>query len=420
MEKLREETRAQHERLEHTPFFTALEAGTLDLASYVGWLRALHALHETVEGELARSDHPVVRAVWQAAQQRTPWLERDLAHFEAQTLPELPRAQLEAILASQELRHRAVAHPVTLLGALYVLEGSALGGQVLRQRVTKSLSLHDGAGLTYLTGRGAETTAHFKAFAERMNGAITEPELMAEVVATSADLFTRLERILMALHPIADERASELVKVLNDEAGRHEIAGDLGEIAVALGVGEASWRAFPYYEARYGARGRRFTRSDSAWLVTLCRLEASQVTRHVLWLAQVLAGRGMPRLMLEEHLRRLYDALCKTFPERRERYLPILSAHMLLRDARVARLPQHAHDKLAASFDAKLGDGPRLLRVGELVAAAVADESDEVVGAVSSLVDWLTDATRFDPGFMRAVRATLSAARGLATERGRD
>lgn len=416
MEKLREETRAQHEKLETTAFFRALEAGTLELASYVGWLRVLHTLHETLEGELSRTEDLTVRAVWRDDERRTPWLEQDLLHFSTQNLPEASRAQLEAILLSQELRHRARHHPATLLGALYVLEGSALGGQVLRQRVRKAFALSDAAGLTYLTGRGAGTAAHFKAFSARMNEAVTDPVLMQRIVAAAADLFVGLERILSALHPLLEEHVSDMVKVLNLEAGHHDITGDLGEIEIALRVGETSWQAFPYYEARYGERGRRFTRSDSAWLVTLCRLEAAQVTRHVRWLSNVLAARGMPRLMLEEHLLRLYHALCDALPARKERYLPLFAAHSLLREARVSRLPDASLHKLSRDFDAKLSDGNPLPRLGELLAAAVADEADDVACAVSSLSDWLTMDGRFSASFVRAVRASLSTARAAAAK----
>ncbi len=390
MERLREQTRAQHERLENTAFFAALEAGTLSLASYVGWLRVLHTLHETLEGELSRSDDPTVCAVWREDERRAPFLEQDLAFFAPQELPEAQRAQLEAILLAQELRYRALTQPASLLGALYVLEGSALGGQVLRARLTESLSLLADAGLTYLTGRGAGTAAHFRTFAARMNGAVEDAALMQHVVDTAADVFVSLERVLSALHPLREERLSDMVKVLNVEAGHHDITGDLAEIEIALRVGEASWLAFPYYEARYGARGRRFTRSDSAWLVTLCRLEAARVSRHVLWLANVLAARGMPRLMLEEHLQRLFNALCSAFPARQDSYLPLFAAHTLLRDARLRRLPETSFRKLSRDFDAKLGQDNPLPRVGEILAAAVADECDDVPGAVSSVSDWLS------------------------------
>ena len=346
-------------------------------------------------------------------EQRAPWLEQDLTSFESHGLAETPRAQLEAILIAQELRHRALGCPASLLGALYVLEGAALGGQVLRHRVEKAFGL-TGVGLTYLAGRESATSSHLKAFSQRMNEAVQDEALASQIIATAKDLFVALRRVLDALHPLETERLGDLVKILNVEAGVHQIAGDLHEIAVALRVGELSWQAFPYYEARYGARGRRFTRSDSSWLVTLCRLNAVHVQRHVLWLAGVLAARGMPRLMLEEHLLRMHDLLCATLPARKERYLPLLTAHTLLRNARIEHLPDASSRTLIESFEPKLQAASGVARLSDLLVAAVADEADGVAGAVSSLTDWIDDG-RFGPDISKIVRGTMSGARAAVS-----
>ncbi len=409
MQRLREQTQAQHEALQATPFFAALHDQTLARDSYVAWLRVLHTLHETLEVELSRSSDPWVKAVWCDEERRTPWLERDLAHLAQDTRRDAPGAQLRAILMAQQMRHVALSDAPRLLGVLYVLEGSALGGQVLKKQLGARFGLREGAGLDYLSGRGADTQAHFRRFSERMDAHVNDVSVMRRVVDAARALFSDLEEVLRALHPLSDERLGDMVKALNPDAGTHGIADDLSEIAAALRAGELSWRAFPYYEARYGARGQRFTRSDSAWLVTLCRLEPPQVRRHVTWLGQVLAARGMPRLMLEEHLLRLHGLLCEALPERRERYEPLLAAHALLHEARVSQLSAAAQKALALEFDRGPAARVGLVRVGELLVSAVADELDGVDNAVSSLSGWLTERGRFDASFQRAVQTLLQA-----------
>ncbi len=79
MTYLRDETRAQHVRVDALPFFTALAAGTLPLASYVGLLHALATLYRTVEQELLPAASPALAAVWDASMSKVPLLERDLA-----------------------------------------------------------------------------------------------------------------------------------------------------------------------------------------------------------------------------------------------------------------------------------------------------------------------------------------------------
>lgn len=57
---------------------------------------------------------------------------------------------------------------------------------------------------------------------------------------------------------------------LNPEAGRHEVTMDGRELEAVRRASDRSWSEFPYYDARFGERGRRFSLSDGAWIVTLC------------------------------------------------------------------------------------------------------------------------------------------------------
>ena len=92
---------------------------------------------------------------------------------------------------------------------------------------------------------------------------------------------------------------------------------DPREIEAAVEAGNVTWERYPYYEWRYGERGRRYTASDSAWLATLSLLDQENVDQQVHWLGRVLAVRGMPRLLLRDHLRTLYQYLCAAAPEKK-------------------------------------------------------------------------------------------------------
>jgi len=75
------------------------------------------------------------------------------------------------------------------------------------------------------------------------------------------------------------------------------------EIDLALRAAKVAWEKYPYLEYRYGERGRRFTDSDSCWLVTLTRAPRQvAVTKALEWLRTVLASRGIPTVILEFHL----------------------------------------------------------------------------------------------------------------------
>ena len=190
------------------------------------------------------------------------------------------------------------------------------------------------------------------------------------------------------------------------------MTGDPRELAAAEHAGQRSWAAWAYYGRRYGDRGRQFTRSDSAWLATLPGWPAAVVERQVRWLGTLLAARGMPRLLLEEHLRILHEELVAAVPERVLEYASLLQAAEGLRSERETYLPESELRVLETGFRDLLEQPTEDdLRAGALIAAAVADERAGLPQAVTSLMEWLADAARFPPRWLAAVDHTLRRAR---------
>ncbi|MBV9773823.1 MAG: hypothetical protein JO040_07730 [Gemmatimonadetes bacterium] len=200
---------------------------------------------------------------------------------------------------------------------------------------------------------------------------------------------------------------------LNPEAGSHPVSGDPREVRAALRADERSRREFPYYEARYGARGARFGASDGAWIATLAEHGQEGVDRQVLWLGEVLSCRGMPRWLLEHHLELLHDELVEALPERREGYAKLLGAAGLLRSQRHARLGEDDFLALARGFEDEVGPewSRRLRGMGGILVAAVVDEKLGIDRAVPVLREWAADPSRFPPTWIAAVGRTLHAAR---------
>jgi len=245
----------------------------------------------------------------------------------------------------------------------------------------------------------------------RLEAVTTDEATTARVVAAAGDSFEYLLRIFGALCPLEEGTLKPLATSLNPEAGAHPVPTDLREIEAAVHAGEKCLQKIPYFEARYGERGRRFTSSDSAWLVTLSDLEDAQAIEQVFWLGRVLTARGMPRLTLQVHLELLFEELVNAIPARRERFETLQRAAGALHEARRRRIDDAIFDSLSAEFEARVGPGATLHGAGALLVAAVADEADGVPNAVASLEDWMTDATRFAPPWIEAVRATLTNGR---------
>lgn len=197
---------------------------------------------------------------------------------------------------------------------------------------------------------------------------------------------------------------------LNPSAGDVPMPDDPREIDAALRAGRITWRLVPYYRWRYGERGEAFTRSDSAWLVTLCRHPQSHVHEQLAWLGAVLSNRGMPQWLLEIHLEVLFRQLNRTVPENATAYEKLLTASFVLSEARQRRISEESVERLSKQFARDVGaPGHRwMLGTGRLLVAAVADEKAGMTHAVTSLESWLVDPKRFDEARGHAFPPNLS------------
>jgi hypothetical protein len=211
--------------------------------------------------------------------------------------------------------------------------------------------------------------------------------------------------------------AVQPASAINVEAGEHVVTSDPAELAAAERAIRRSWGEFPYYARRYGARGRSFSSSDSGWLVTLCDMPAGAAAQQALWLGTVLAARGMPRWLLEVHLGLLADELTRARPGPvAARYRRLDECAAALRERRLARLDEATFARIEREFDARVSETDRRLhrRTGGILAAAVADERDGIELAVTSVVGWLTDTSRFSDQWVTAVHEAVAESRAAA------
>jgi heme oxygenase len=410
VQTLRAQTAARHLSLHELPFFVALESSELPLLSYVGQLRAMAIVHAAIERSLGEVRAPAVTAVWREHMKRLPELMDDLQSFEGQPRSDVPEATTAALEWAHAIRQASVEDPVCLLGHFYVLEGATLGAMALRSQVARTFNLAGARGLRYLSHNDGQERRRFNELTDRMDAVPLDEAAQRRVVSAANDCFEYLLRIFRALYPMDPETLVPQATSLNPEAGSHRVPTDPREIDAAMRAGAKSLGRIPYLEARYGERGRRFTSSDSAWLVTLSELDEPRAISQVFWLGRVLAARGMPRLILEVHLELLFEELADAVPEKRHQYEQLLRAARALRDARCRLIDEERFDARSIEFEARVG-AVSLRGIGKLLVAAVTDAADGVPSALESLEGWLTDPTRFPPQWIAAVRSTLDDVR---------
>ncbi|NIR53195.1 biliverdin-producing heme oxygenase [candidate division KSB1 bacterium] len=411
MDRLKIETREHHQYLESLPFFTILMEEKLPLESYVGLLRAMAVVHAVLEHELPLLANPVISAVWQEEMRRLPFLEKDLSFIETKNIGDVPEAAKHALQLAEKIRLWSTPNSVNLLGCLYVLEGSTLGAQVLRPKIAKLFNLRT-EGLSYLSSYGNDTAPRWKKFKQRMNAVDLSEQQRKTVVETAHEVFQGMTKIVSALYPI-ELNSDYFASTLNPEAGVHPVTNDPRELFAAIDAGNKTWNAYPYFKWRYGDRGKRFTKSDSAWLVTLSNLPQDSVHHEVEWLGKVLASRGMPQFLLQKHLENLYQALVKSVPERRDKYDKLLKAAEKLQTARRNQISDTLFETLTEEFERMVGPSwsKRLNGAGAILVAAVADEQAGIKKAVTSLEEWMTDSSRFPKKWIDAVQVILRKTR---------
>lgn len=287
---LQEATDRDHRALEALPFFLRLREGKVEGDAWLGYLAAMRVVYGALD-EVRPDGIP-------------PFPLHALAQ-EPQAPPgTTPVARIRAQILAHRIRSLAQEDRAGLLGALYVLEGASLGARVLAEGLRNAGS--ESPWLTALAARGEEGWSEFLTL---LAGASPDPDARSRAVEGARAVFRDMGRIGQALHPVLTQVDLDLASELNPHAGGHPVAAEEEVLEAAFRAGEHSWARWPYYRLRYGERGRAFTRSDSAWLATLAGIPLEGALEQVLWLANLLTSRGMPRLLMEEHLRLLHAEL---------------------------------------------------------------------------------------------------------------
>ena len=200
--QLRAGTRAAHARMEAHDALSRLLSPDLRVTDYIYALRALHALHSGIAARLASLSVDLPKGFgFDTA--RLALLNKDLAWFNAAPSRRLGMAG-------------SVNDTESAMGALYVLEGSALGARVIGKAVCASLGVMPAEGGDFFCGATADAArARWAAMSSGINEAGTAmgPQARLRVVKSANATFNALERALrpktIAGAPIASSTASQ-------------------------------------------------------------------------------------------------------------------------------------------------------------------------------------------------------------------
>lgn len=90
----------------------------------------------------------------------------------------------------------ALDTPAACLGALYVLEGATLGGQVLRREMARRLGVHADNGGAFLDVYGTETGRRWKDFLDYLGRLPLDADATQRAVDAARSTFSGFEQWL--------------------------------------------------------------------------------------------------------------------------------------------------------------------------------------------------------------------------------
>lgn len=185
MTRLRQETSHQHALLEST---LPLLDRTLTRVGYRQLLGRFWGYYAPLEELLLSVIRRNAVAFDYAARLKTPLLEDDLRALQLSAGPSQPPAWPLPRCATLP----TLAGVPQLLGCLYVVEGSTLGGRLITQRLAANLALQADSGSAFFAGYGTVTSVRWREFGEFLTQAALVIDQDDLIVAGANDTFATL------------------------------------------------------------------------------------------------------------------------------------------------------------------------------------------------------------------------------------
>jgi heme oxygenase len=131
-----------------------------------------------------------VIAAWeeQASLSAPAWLQPLLISRSRRSLLALDLAWFGVLAPQERVTLPPLADLPSLLGAMYVLEGSTLGGQIIASHVETALPLTPGHGDSFFRGHGSQTGPLWKEFCEMLKTHIPDDQ-QDKVIVSAKRMF---------------------------------------------------------------------------------------------------------------------------------------------------------------------------------------------------------------------------------------
>lgn len=186
-EAVKERTDSYHQNIETVGRLKRLFSEDYTKEEYRALLRQFYGYHKPLERAFMESGE--LRELLDfTSRQRVGALEADL-----KTLG-MSQEEIDALPESTELpRHDTLPR---LVGCMYVLEGSTMGGQMISKHLSAKFGFENGEGVRFYAGYGAETMPMWKAFKGFVNENFSSSEELDQISESAAETFITMGKWL--------------------------------------------------------------------------------------------------------------------------------------------------------------------------------------------------------------------------------
>ncbi|KLT66816.1 biliverdin-producing heme oxygenase [Pedobacter sp. BMA] len=166
---LRTETAASHKELESLMYVNEIINNSLSVEQYKKLLTINYIIHQKLENKLANMlDADLASELDMKSRLKLSALEKDLAYWNIDSLT-LPGLNFDLFIPEK--------NNAEVLGALYVLEGATLGGNMIKRHILANPNFKDDeGGLNYYGVYGEELSAKWKSFVSILNETVSEAD----------------------------------------------------------------------------------------------------------------------------------------------------------------------------------------------------------------------------------------------------
>ena len=143
---------------------------------------------QVMEEKITRYLKSQVCAFDYAPRRKLPWLRQSIAFFCDDSMPDY--------VPKQPLATPAIKNLGELIGVLYVIEGSTLGGRHILKSLSKQFALSSDEGVRFFQGYGDQTSRNWQYFLHFADSISGQADLCSAAANSAVLVFQMFENVL--------------------------------------------------------------------------------------------------------------------------------------------------------------------------------------------------------------------------------